>query len=80
MEESEKKISQILIEIRLISEELLKKAEQQQKKTGGRLTESLVTLGVDAAAIRKALADRLNLSEVALRGRAIDPEATRLIP
>ncbi len=56
MEESGKKTGRVLVNAALVTEELLVKTQEQQDKTGQRLTEILVLLGVNAEAIRKALA------------------------
>jgi len=80
MEESEKKAGRILIELGLVTDELLKKVEQEQKKSGHRLTEILIALGVDAELIRQALAVRLKLPEMVLQGRKIEPDILGLIP
>ncbi len=80
MEESGKKTGRLLVAAGLITEELLDKAEQQQKKAGRRLTEVLIAFGVDAEAIRQALAARLKIPEITLQGRKIDPELFQLIP
>ena len=80
MEDSGKKTGRILLVAGLVSADLLKKAEQDQKKSGRRLTEILVSLGVDAAVIRQALALHLKLSEVTLKDREVDPDVLGLIP
>ncbi|MFQ5852815.1 MAG: GspE/PulE family protein [Candidatus Binatia bacterium] len=80
MEDSGKKTGQVLLSAGLITEQLLEQADQQQKKTGGRLTEILVGLGVDAEAIRQTLAARLKVPEVNLRGRQVDPDLMKLVP
>ena len=56
MEESGKKTGRVLVNAALVTEELLVKTQEEQDKTGQRLTEILVLLGVNAEAIRKALA------------------------
>ncbi len=63
MEESGKKTGRVLVNAALVTEELLVKAQDQQVKSGQRLTEILVFLGVNADAIRKALATRLKIPE-----------------
>ena len=80
MIESEKKVGRILLGFQLFDGELLKKAELQRKKTGNRLTEVLISLGIDAEAIRQALAMRLKLPEFTLQGRRVEPEVIKLIP
>lgn len=80
MIESEKKVGRILLGFQLFDAELLKKAELQRKKTGKRLTEVLISLGIEAEAIRQALAMRLKLPEVSLQGRKVEPEVAKLIP
>lgn len=80
MVESEKKIGRILLGVQLFDAELLKKAEVQRNKSGERFTEVLVSLGVDAEAIRQTLAMRLKLPEFSLQGRKVEPEVCKLIP
>lgn len=80
MQDSETKVARILLELGLVTEGLLKKAEQEQKKKEHRLTESLLALGVNAEFIRQALAARLKLPEAPLQGRKIEPEVLGLIP
>jgi type IV pilus assembly protein PilB len=80
MIESERKIGLILLGVELFDAELVKKAEIQCKKSGKRFTEVLVSLGVDAAAIRQALAMRLRLPEFSLHERKVDPDVVKLIP
>lgn len=80
MVESGKKAGQVLLSAGLVSAELLKKAEQEQKKSHRRLTEIIVSLGVDAEVIRQALALSLKLPEVTLKDREIDPDVLGLIP
>lgn len=80
IEESGKKVGRILLDIGLVDVDLLKRAEQDQKKTGRRLTEILIALGVDSEIIRQALAMRLKLPEVILYGRKVDPEVIEIIP
>ena len=80
MEESGQKVARALLKAGLIHPDLLKKAEQQQKKSGRRLTEVLIALGVDAEVIRQALALRLKLPEIVLKDRNVDPDLLGLIP
>lgn len=80
MTESERKIGRILLGLHLVDPELLKKAEQQSKKTGRRFTEVLIALGIEAEIIRQAIAMRLKLPEAVLHGRKIDPDIIDLIP
>ena len=80
MEDSGQKIARTLLKARLIDSDLLKKAEQQQKKSGRRFTEVLVSLGVDAEVIRQALALRLKLPEIVLKDRNVEPDVLGLIP
>ncbi|MBI2358085.1 MAG: type II/IV secretion system protein [Deltaproteobacteria bacterium] len=80
MIESERKVGRILLGVELFDAELLKKAEIQQKKSGKRFTEVLVSLGVDPEAIRQTLAMRLKLPEFSLQGRRVEPEIIKLIP
>ncbi len=80
MEERHKQASLVLLNGGLVTEELLKTTEQQQKRTGRRLTEVLMASGVDAAIIRRALAVHLKLPEVILHGRKVDSEVVGLIP
>ena len=80
MEDSGQKIARTLLKARLIDSDLLKKAEQQQKKSGRRFTEVLASLGVDAEVIRQALALRLKLPEIVLKDRNVEPDVLGLIP
>jgi len=80
MEDSGPKVARTLLKAGLIDPDLLKKAEQQQKKSGRRLTEVLVALGVDAEMIRQALALRLKLPEASLKDRHVEPDVAGLIP
>jgi len=80
MEESAKKTGRLLVSTCLITEELLQRAEKQQESSGRRLTEVLISLGVDSEAIRQALAARLKVPEISLQSYHIDPELLPLIP
>ena len=80
MEDSGHKIARTLLKAGLIDSDLVKKAEQQQKKSGRRFTEVLASLGVDAEVIRQALALRLKLPEVVLKDRNVEPDVLGLIP
>lgn len=81
MEDSTKKMARIFLEMNLVTPGLLERAEQQQqKKAGQRLTEVLLSLGVDAEAMRQALGARLKLPEIPLSGRKIESEVLQLIP
>ena len=80
MEESGQKVARTLLKAGLVDPDLLKNAELQQKKSGRRLTEVLVTLGVDAEVIRQALALRLKLPEIVLKDRKVEPDVMGLIP
>lgn len=80
MEESGQKVARTLLKAGLLHPDLLKKAEQQQKKSGRRMTEVLVALGIDGEMVRQALALRLKIPEVGLKDRKIEPEVLELIP
>jgi len=80
MEEYGKKTGRLLISTGLITEGLLEKAEKQQETSGRRLTEVLISLGVDSEAIRQALAARLKIPEISLQSQDIDPDLLPLIP
>ncbi len=80
MEEFAKKTGQLLVSTGLITEELLQQAEKQQESSGRRLTEVLISLGVDSEAIRQALAARLKVPEISLLSRHLDSELLPLIP
>ncbi len=80
MEESVKKAGRVLVNAALVTEELLAKALEQQGKTGRRLTEILIALGVNAEAIRQALATRLKIPEIGLQNRDVERELVELIP
>ena len=80
MEESGKKVGRILLDIGLVNVDLLKKAEQEEKRTARRITEILIALGADSELIRQAFATRLKLPEAVLQGRKIEPDVVALIP
>ncbi len=80
MEENVKKSGRVLVNAALVTEELLVKAQDQQQKTGRRLTEVLITLGVNAEAIRQALATRLKVPEISLQDYQPDSDLLDLIP
>ncbi len=80
MEESVKKSGRVLVNAALVTEELLVKAQEQQVKSGRRLTEILVFLGVNAEAIRQALATRLKIPEIGLQNHEVEKELVELIP
>ena len=80
MEESVKKSGRVLVNAALVTEELLVKAQEQQVKTGRRLTEILIALGVSAEAIRHALATRLKFPEIGLQNHDVERELVELIP
>ncbi|MCZ6452508.1 MAG: hypothetical protein O6918_16805, partial [Deltaproteobacteria bacterium] len=74
MDESIKKSGRVLVNAALVTEELLVKAQEQQVKSGRRLTEILIALGVNAEAIRHALATRLKIPEIRLQNHDIERE------
>lgn len=80
MKESEKKAARVLLDAGIVDAELLKKAEEEQKKSSRRLTEALMVLGIQAEAIRHALALRLKLPEVSVEGRSMEAELLALVP
>ncbi len=80
MDESVKKSGRVLVNAALVTEELLVKAQEQQVKSGRRLTEILVFLGVNAEAIRQALATRLKIPEIRLQNHDIERELGELCP
>lgn len=80
MEESGKKVGRILLDIGLVNVDLLKKAEQEEKRTARRLTEILIALGANSELIRQTFAARLKLPEAVLQGRKIEPDVIALIP
>ena len=80
MEDSGQKVARALVKAGLIHPDLLKRAEQQQKKSGRRLTEILVMLGADGEVIRQALALHLKLPEAVLKERKVEPDVLGLIP
>ncbi len=80
-----KKSGSVLVNAALVTEELLVKAQEQQVKTGRRLTEILIALGVSAEAIRHALATRLKIPEIGLKvdvsqDHNVEKELVELIP
>ena len=80
MEESVKKSGRVLVNASLVTEELLVKAQDQQNKTGQRLTEVLIAMGVNAEAIRQALATRLKVPEISLQDYQPESDLLDLIP
>jgi len=80
MEDSWKKTGRVLVSAGLVTDELLERAEQAQKKVGQRLTETLIALGVDAEAIRQALATRFKVPEISLQDLNLDSDLVELIP
>ncbi len=80
MDESIKKSGRVLVNAVLVTEELLVKAQAQQVKSDRRLTEILVLLGVNAEAIRQALATRLKIPEIGLHNHNGEKELVELIP
>ncbi len=80
MEESVKKSGRILISAALVTEELLVKAQDQQQKTGRRLTEVLTALGVNSESIRQALATCLKIPEISLQDYQAESDLLDLIP
>ncbi|MBI2210932.1 MAG: type II/IV secretion system protein [Deltaproteobacteria bacterium] len=80
MQENGRQVGRTLLRARLIDAELLKKAEEEQRKTGRRVTEILVSLGVDSQVIRQALALRLKIPEANLNGYKPEPDLLALVP
>ena len=80
MEESIKKSGRVLVNAALVTEELLVKAQDQQENSGRRLTEILIALGVNAEAIRQALATRLKVPEISLQDYQPESDLLDLIP
>ncbi len=80
MQGSDKKAGRILLEAGLITEELLEKAEKEQKETEYRLTQILIGLGVSGEAIRQVLASSLKVPEINLQSCEVYPDLLELIP
>jgi type IV pilus assembly protein PilB len=80
MENSERKIARVLLNAELLTEELLVKAQDQQNKSGRRLTEILIALGVNAEGIRQALATHFKVPEISLQSYILGEELVELIP
>ena len=71
----------ILYKSRIITEEDIKAALQEQKLSGIRFGEALVKLGVVTQEdIDWALSNQLNIPYVRLKPSTLDPDATRLVP
>ena len=72
---------QILLKTGLITQQELDKAMEEQKKTGGLLSESLLVLGyVTEDNMIMAIMKELGISYLELRNAEIDPEAIKKIP
>ena len=72
---------QILLKTGLITQQELDKAMEEQKKTGGLLSESLLVLGyVTEDDMIMAIMKELGISYLELRNAEIDPEAIKKIP
>jgi type IV pilus assembly protein PilB len=74
-------IGQRLLEARLVDENALAKAEQQQKSTGGSLVGNLVKIGaISDEALLDFLSRLFNVPSIDLKNYEPDPAITRLIP
>jgi type IV pilus assembly protein PilB len=74
-------LGSVLVRSRIISEEDIRAALDEQRKTGCRFGEALVKLGiVTQEDIDWALSNQLNIPYVRLKPEMIDKEAARLVP
>jgi type IV pilus assembly protein PilB len=75
-----RKLGELLVESRLISEAQLSEALVEQKKWGGRLGVTLVELGlVDETRMAQVLATQLNLPTIDLDREPLEPHLTSLL-
>ena len=76
-----KRLGDLLHHAGLITESDLKKALEEQRRTGKRMGETLISLKLAAEFdIAKVLAGQLGIQYVSLASTPIEPEATALIP
>lgn len=76
-----KRLTDILIDSKLITAQQLEEALKVQKEKGGRLGKILVKLGhISEKDLMLALSEELNLPPVNLKRLKIDPEVTKIIP
>lgn len=74
-------LGEILLASQIISEADIAQALEEQKRTGARIGEALVNLGVVMQEdIDWALSNQLDLPYIRLKADMIDPEAVKLIP
>jgi type II secretory ATPase GspE/PulE/Tfp pilus assembly ATPase PilB-like protein len=74
-------LGEILSASRIITADDVAAALEQQKKSGARFGEALISLGIVAQEdIDWALSNQLDLPYVRLRSESIDPDAVRLVP
>ena len=71
----------ILAESEMITPADIEQALAEQRRTGVRIGEALVNLGiVSAEDVRWGLAQQLNIPFVRVRSELVDPEAVRAVP
>ncbi|HKA23832.1 MAG TPA: type II secretion system protein GspE, partial [Candidatus Eisenbacteria bacterium] len=74
-------LGQKLVEARLITEQALQKALQQQKSSGGSVTASLVKIGaLTEEQLLEFLSSHFRVKAVDLRHTEPDPTVVRLLP
>jgi type IV pilus assembly protein PilB len=78
--QQKKRIGELLLEDGAISAEQLAQAIARQKRTGERLGQALMALGIPEERITQALARQLSLSIVNLQKQKIDPGVAALLP
>ncbi|MBI5344187.1 MAG: type II secretion system protein GspE, partial [Deltaproteobacteria bacterium] len=75
------RIGELLLREKLISQEQLKKAIEEQKKSGGRLGYNLTRLGyISEKDLTAFLSKQYGIPTVDLASQEIDPEIVKLIP
>lgn len=81
LSQSVRRLSEMLLEQRIISSDQLKIALTEQKKTQEQLNKILINLGfVSEAVMRDLLSESLGQTSVDLSKLVVDPEAIKLIP
>jgi len=75
------KLGTILIQSKIISQDDVDRALEEQARSGVRLGEALLQLGIVAHDdVGWALANQLNIPFIALASAEVDPEAVKLVP
>jgi len=75
-----RRIGDLLLEMGVITHEQLARALERQKKTGERLGQALVSLGIKEEQIVEALARQLNVPIIDMLHAHVDPRAAEIVP